>query len=109
MASNEPTLLYESDSDESNDKAAKRLHGVGNSHQGSQDQTLLYSDISEGKLPSNPGKSSADGENKDSTDSSTKERLNTEEEMGVVKDTDATLPYCRAEMSSTDDEGESGM
>ncbi|XP_022793065.1 mediator of DNA damage checkpoint protein 1-like isoform X2 [Stylophora pistillata] len=109
MASNEPTLLYESDSDESNDKAAKRLRALGDSHQGNQDQTLLYSDISEGKLPSIPGKSSADGENKDSTDGSTKERPNTEEEMGVVEDTDATLPYCRAEMSSTDDEGESGV
>ena len=46
---------------------------------------------------------------KDKADSLLEERPNTEEEMVAVKDTDATLPYYRAEMSSTDDEGDSGM
>ena len=80
MVLNEPTLLYESNSDEDNDKAAKRLK-----------------------------ESPADVVEKDKADSLLEERPNTEEEMVAVKDTDATLPYYRAEMSSTDDEGDSGM
>ena len=80
MVLNEPTLLYESNSDEDIDKVAKRLK-----------------------------KSQADVVEKDKADSLLEERPNTEEEMVAVKDTDATLPYYRAEMSSTDDEGDSGM
>lgn len=53
--------------------------------------------------------SPADVVEKDKANSLLEERPNTEEEMVAVKDTDATLSYYRAEMSSTDDEGDSGM
>ena len=106
---NEPPLFYESDSEEGNDTASKAPDVGGDSHQGSHDQTLLYSDVSEGKLPSLPGKSSEDVGNGDRAGSLAEERSDNKQETAAVKDNDATLPYCTAEMSSTDDEGDSGI
>lgn len=97
VASNEPTLLYESDS-EPEGEAPKESAAREDSHHAIDDQTLLYSEVSEGKLPSLqqiPGES-------------VEETPDNKQEATAVKETDATLLYAAAEMSSTDDEGDSG-
>jgi len=103
-ASNEPTLLCESDDEEDTSAAvAPRESDVsGYGHQASNEQTLLYSDIPEEKLPSLPDKSSGNV-----TENRT-DRANIQQKPAMM-DADATLPYAEAEMSSTDDEDELGM
>lgn len=113
VASNEPTLLYESDS-EPEGEAPKESAAREDSHHAIDDQTLLYSEVSEGKLPSLqqiPGKSSGDVKEvraNRSPGESVEETPDNKQEATTVKETDATLLYAAAEMSSTDDEGDSG-
>ena len=91
-ASNEPTLLYESDA-----KVAPIESDIrGDGHHASYEQTLVYSDVSEEKPTSLSDKSSENvAENRTN-------RPDIQQQPVAIKDTDA-------EMSSTDDEEESGM
>ena len=98
-ASNEPTLLYESDA-----KVAPIESDIrGDGHHASYEQTLVYSDVSEEKPTSLSDKSSANvAENRTN-------RPDIQQQPVAIKDADATVLYADAEMSSTDDEEESGM
>ena len=105
VASNKPTLLYESDAEEDTTAvvAPIEMDTRGDGHHASDEQTLLYSDIPEEKLASLSDKSSGNmAENR--TD-----RPDIQLQATENKDADETLPYAGAEMSSTDDEDESGM
>ena len=101
VASNQPTLLYASDAKEGTSTVITPIksdvRGIG--HHASYEQTLLYGDVSEEKPPSLSDKSPGNvaGNRADRPD------------IAAIKDGDATLPYADAEMSSTDDEEESGV
>ena len=103
-ASNEPALLYESDAEEGSSAVEAPIESDlrGDGHHASDEQTLLYSDIFEEKLPSLPDKSSGN------VAESITDRPDIQQQPAAIKDADATLPYAEAEMSSTDDEDESG-
>ena len=104
-SSNEPTLLYESDAEEGTGTVVVPIESDvrGDGHCVSNEQTLLYSDVSEEKLPILSDKSSGNvAENR--TD-----KADNQQQPTAIKDADATLPYAEAEMSSTDDEEELGM
>ena len=104
-ASNEPTLLYESDAEEGTSAVVAPIKSElrGDGRHNSDEQTLLYSDVSEEKLPSLSDKSSGNVvENR--TD-----KADNQQQPTAIKDADATLPYAETEMSSTDDEEELGM
>lgn len=91
-ASYEPTLLHESDA-----KIAPIESDIrGDAHHASYEQTLVYSDVSEEKPTSLSDKSSENvAENRTN-------RPDIQQQPVAIKDADA-------EMSSTDDEEESGM
>lgn len=107
-ASNEPTLLYESDSEEGTGGVPKESDARGDGHRATDDQTLLYSEVSEGKPPSIPAISSGDVGDGSPGESAEERPDNNQEATVAVKDSDATLPYAEVEMSSTDDEDDSG-
>ena len=98
-ASNEPTLLCESDAEVAPIKSDIR----GDGHHANYEQTLLYSGISEEKPAS-----LSDKRPENLTENRT-EGPDIQQQPVAIKDTDATQPYADAEMSSTDDEAESGM
>lgn len=104
-ASSEPTFVYESDADEDTSTVVAPIESDtrGDSHHASLEQTLLYSNISEEK-PSNLSDKSSGNVAEDRIDGSDVQLRAT-----AVMDADVTLPYAEAEMSSTDDEDESGM
>ncbi|KAL9980282.1 hypothetical protein ACROYT_G008844 [Oculina patagonica] len=110
--SNAPTLLYESDPEEGTCTGAApkesdaRGDGQHNQH-ATDDQTLLYSEVSEGKTPSLPAIALEDVGDDSPEESAERRPDNMQEATVAVKDSDATLPYAEAEMSSTDDEGDS--
>lgn len=109
--SNAPTLLYESDPEEGTGAAPKEsdARGDGQHDQHATDeQTLLYSEVSEGKPPSVPAISSGDVGDGSPGEYAEKSPDNMQEATVTVKDSDATLPYAEAEMSSTDDEDDLG-
>ncbi|KAJ7387506.1 hypothetical protein OS493_000836 [Desmophyllum pertusum] len=111
VASNEPTLLYESDS-EPEGEAPKESAAREDSHHAIDDQTCYIvrylrenypvfnrflqklRDVKEVRANRSPGES-------------VEETPDNKQEATTVKETDATLLYAAAEMSSTDDEGDS--
>ena len=101
VASNQPTLLYASDAKEGTSTVITPIKSDvrGIDHHASYEQTLLYGDVSEEKPPSLTDKSSGN----------VAENRTDRPDIAAIKDSDATLPYADAEMSSTDDEEESGM
>lgn len=104
-ASNEPTFVYESDADEDTSTVAAPIESDtrGDSHHASLEQTLLYSNISEEK-PSSLSDKGPGNVAEDRIDGS-----HVQLQATAVIDADVTLPYAEAEMSSTDDEDESGI
>ena len=104
-----PTLLYESDYEEGTIVAPKESDAIrdGRNH-AADDQTLLYTEVSEGKLTTVPAVSSRDVRGGSPEESEEEQQDDKVEATIAVKDSDATLPYAEAELSSTDDEGDSG-
>ena len=100
-ASNEPTLLYDSNAEvcTSTDIAPIKPGVRGDNHHASNEQTLLYGHVSEEKPPSRSDKSPGN----------VAENGTDRPDIVAIQDGDATLPYADVEMSSTDDEEESGM